>query len=253
MLRDEFQSIETQMKEKLSQIRKRFTHPGDKGTGAEIVFRDFLREYLPRRLAIGQGEIVDTEGYRSKQTDVVIANEDHPFTFTEDSPGLFFIEGVMGAGEVKATLTREHFEQSIRNSRAFKMLKVRRPQGTIAKAITSDLERYYKCPPWFLFAYESQLRLSTICEQLKKESQQNVGEATNLVDAIFVLGKGWVINFGDGQGAFQFKDLTGNPVTGWVWQEVDATIFEFMAWLSIVMPRVIQFESILIPYLLPKN
>jgi Domain of unknown function (DUF6602) len=252
MLRDEFQSIESQMKEKLSHARARFTHPGDKGTKAEEAFREFLRQYLPRRLAVGQGEIIDVVGHRSKQTDVVIANEDHPFTFTEDSPGLFFIEGVVGAGDVKATLTRDHLEQSIRNSRTFKALEVSRSKGATAMGTRSDLERYYRCPPWFLFAYESQLGLSTICERLIKESQHSSGTATNLVDAVFVLGKGWVINFGDGQESFQFEDPTGKSVAGWAWQQGDSALFELMAWLSIVMPRVIRYESILAQYLLSK-
>lgn len=253
MLRDEFKSIESQMKERLSQARVRFTHPGDKGTTAEEAFREVLRGYLPRRLAIGHGEIIDSVGHRSNQTDVVIANEDHPFTFAEDSPGLFFIEGVVGAGEVKAILTGEHLEQSIKNSRAFKVLEVSRSKGATAMGTRSDLERYYKCPPWFLFAYESQLGLSTICERLTKASQHSGGTATNLVDAVFVLGKGWVINFGDGQESFQFEDPTGKSVTGWVWQQEDSALFELMAWLSFVMPRVIRYESILAQYLLPKG
>ena len=42
----------------------------------------------------------------------------------------------------------------------FKKLKMYLGKGTMAASNPSDLNRFYKCPPWFLFAFESQLRLS---------------------------------------------------------------------------------------------
>ncbi len=253
MLEEEFSSAEAQMKDVLAKIRARFTHPGDKGTMAEDSFRAFLREYLPRRLAVGHGEVIDLTGNRSKQTDVVIANEDHPFTFTEDLPGLFFIEGVIGAGEVKTVLTSEHLESAIQNSREFKKLKYGHSRGATAVTNKSDLGRYYNCPPWFLFAYESSLSLSTICDHLSQASQAASGTAMDLVDAIFVLGTGSVINFGDGKGAFQFRNPEGISLPGWHWKSQDMTLIDLMAWLSTVMPRILRYESILARYLFRDN
>jgi hypothetical protein len=249
MLKDEFLAIESRMKNDLARARARFSHPGDKGTTAEDAFREFLREYLPRRLALGHGEVIDSLENRSAQTDVIIASEDHPFTFTENSPGLFFIEGVVGAGEVKSVLTTSHLAQSIKNSRQFKALKSNLGQGTLICSSQSDLERYYKSPPWFLFAYESQISLRKICDFLKFKSQTESGTAMNLIDAVFVLEKGWIINFGDGKETFQFINPEGVSLTGWRWNQKGFALFQLMAWFSSVMPKTIRFEPILPRYL----
>jgi len=113
MLRNILHSVEQQMSAQLSEIRAKFTQSGDKGTSIEDVFRTFLRQYLPRRLAIGHGEIIDRNSSRSGQTDVVVVNDDHPFTFTPDKPGIFFIEGVSAVGEVKTVLNSTHLNSII--------------------------------------------------------------------------------------------------------------------------------------------
>src|SRR5262249_15684211 len=98
----------------------------------------------------------------------------------------------------------------------------------------------------FLFAYESQLSLSTIADRLLKESKTET--TTDLVDAVFVLGKGLIINFGDGKGALQFVNPEGVPQTGWIMQEYEATLIELIAWLSVAMPLFVRFEPILPRY-----
>src|SRR5438034_11850042 len=105
MLQDKFAAIENQLKAKLAEARASFAHGGDRGHDLERAVRCVVRDFLPRRLDVGQGEVIDSLGSRSGQTDLVIANEDHPFTFASDSPGIFFVEGVAAAGEIKTVLT----------------------------------------------------------------------------------------------------------------------------------------------------
>jgi transposase len=88
--KEQINAVELQMQARLAEIRQRLHHRGNKGASVEAVVREFLREYLPRRFDVGHGEIVDQQGQRSPQTDVVIVNEDHPGTFTHNEPGLFF-------------------------------------------------------------------------------------------------------------------------------------------------------------------
>ena len=137
MLKDKIIAVEAQMKAKLKEARATFTHPGGKGTSVEDSFRVFLRQYLPRRLEVGHGEIVDRNGRRSRQTDVVIVSEDHPFTFTPDLPGLFFIDGVCGAGEVKANLTSAGLEEVLEKSFYFKQLEIVPGKNTIVSSANS--------------------------------------------------------------------------------------------------------------------
>jgi hypothetical protein len=250
MLKDKIAAVEAQMRAKLDEIRATFAHPGDKGTSAENSFRAFLREYLPRRLALGHGEIVDLKGRRSKQTDVVIVSEDHPFTFTPDFPGLFFVEGVCGAGEVKTSLTAAELQKALESSSEFKRMEAE-PKGAMLYSNPSDKERFYRRPPWFLVAFESQLSLDRIKEKAVQFTAEKRLQATELLDAVFVLGRGWVINFGDGKGAFQYRTPDHVSVTGWLANKSDRVLFDLLAWLSIVMPRMIRFDPILPHYMVP--
>jgi len=250
MLKDKIAAVEAQMRAKLEEARATFTQPGDKGTSVEVSFRTFLRQYLPRRLEVGNGEIIDSKGRRSKQTDVVIVSEDHPFTFTPDLPGLFLIEGVCAACEVKANLTSIELRKALENSYQFKQLETNPGKGTLVHANPSDLERFYKCPPWFLIAFESQLTLSHIQTEIVEFKNKNSVEPNKLADAVFVLGLGWVINFGDGKGSFQFRTSEGRSFEGWICKNSDLVLFDLLGWLSVVVPRMVRFEPILPKYIL---
>lgn len=251
-LKEKLAAVEAQMRAKLEEARATFAHSGDKGASLENSFRAFLKEYLPRRLEVGYGEIIDSKGRRSKQTDVVIVNEDHPFTFTPDLPGLFFVEGVCAAGEVKASLTSEGLRNALENSWHFKKLRIEPGEGTIIRTNPSDRDRFYKCPPWFLVAFESQLSLASIRARIEEFIEERAVETNGLVDAVFVLGRGWVINFGDGKGALQFRTLNGVLISGWIHKDSDLVLFDLLGWLSAVMPRMIRFEPILPQYIFPR-
>jgi len=249
-MKDKMAAIEYQMKAKLAEIRATFNHSGDKGTSIENLFREFLRKYLPRRLEIGNGEIIDSGGQKSKQTDLVIVNEDHPFTFTPDLPGLFFIEGVCAAGEVKANLTSTEFKKALEDSCQFKQLNLNPGKGTTVLSNASDINRFYKCPPWFLLSFESQLTFPAIRESIMEFMEHNVIADNRLVDGVFVLNRGWLINFGDGKGSFQFRTPKGESLKGWIWQPSDLVISDLLGWLSVVMPKMIRYAPILPQYIL---
>jgi hypothetical protein len=253
MIKDKIEKVEKQMTEALAGVRKTFRHSGNKGTSNENNFGDFVRQYLPRRLEIGNGEIIDSLGNRSGQADIIIVNEDHPFTFTPNRPGLFFIEGVLSVGEVKTVLTSQELKNTLTNSLLYKKLKMTHGKGTMVHANESDLKRYYKHPPFFLFCYESQLSLLTIKQNIENFVREQSIDNLQVMDAVFVLGKGWIINFGDGKGSFQFRTPEGNILTDWVIHESKSTLFDLFSYLSVTMPKTIRFEPILANYLFSKD
>ncbi len=75
------------------------------------------------------------------------------------------------------------------------------------------------------------------------------------LDAVFILGQGVAINYGDGQvGTLGYEydagPLAGQDATGWVWHSSDSGIFIFfLLWLNAVMPRFLRFSSIVPAYL----
>lgn len=250
MLRTKIAAVEQQMRAKLAEIRATFDHAGTKGQHVEEeVFRSFLRQYLPRRLEIGNGEVVDTLGARSSQTDIIIVTEDHPFTFTQDLPGLFFVEGVCAAGEVKTTVDRNQLQDAVQKGRRFKSLKPRRAEGTLFAGNAADRDRFYTSPPYFLVATESKISLESLSAELISGGRYGQDGHVPGPDAAFVLGEGWAIDFGNGDGAFQFRKVDGTSLPGWVFQHSDSPMFDLLGWLSSVMLRTIRFQPILPQYL----
>lgn len=253
MIKEKIGKVEKQMTEALAEVRETFKHSGNKGTSNENNFGDFVRQYLPRRLEIGNGEIIDSFGNRSGQADIVIVSEDHPFTFSPNRPGLFFIEGILSVGEIKTVLTSQELKNTLNNSVLYKNLKTTLGNGSMVHANDSDLKRYYEHPPFFLFCYESQLSLNTIKENIEAFVKEKSIDNLKVIDGIFVLGKGWIINFGDGKGAFQFRTNDGHVFTDWVVNESDSVLFDFFSYLSVTMPKTIRFEPIIANYLFSKE
>lgn len=252
MLKNIIAKVENQMQEVLDEVRETFKHSGNKGTNTEYLFADFARKYLPRKLEIGNGEIIDSFGNRSGQTDIIIVSEDHPFTFTQNKPGLFFIEGILSVGEIKITLTSQELKNTLKNSMLYKKLKTTYG-GEIVPASYNNSKRYYDHPPFFLFCYESQLTLSTIKKNIESFIKEDLKDASGVIDGVFVLDKGWVINFGDGKEVFQLRTPNGNTMDGWVSKESDSVLFDLFSYISVTMPRIIRSKPILVNYLFSKE
>jgi uncharacterized protein DUF6602 len=247
-------SIEDQMLLKLEAVRKTFVHAGDKGSAVEAVMREFLVQYLPSRMRVGQGEVIDTLGSRSTQTDIVIADEDHPAIFTKDQPGLFFVEGVVGAGEVKSILTSDGLAKSLVNSRQFKQLRNCHLPGDAIVGLGDPAQDPFRlCPPYFLVAFESQLSLASIHERALAADTEANQQSESVLDAIFVLGTGCVMNLRDGTGRVKAFDAIGVPLSGWHWQDSDRTLFDLLVWISSVRNRILRMQSIISRYRLPRS
>ncbi len=225
--------IEKQMVAKLEEIRATFTHKGIKGSTVESAFRDFLRMYLPRRLNVGQGEIIDRSFNTSNQVDVIITDENHPFTFSENNAGLFFIEGICASGEIKSILTTEQLINSLDRACNFKKLKMIPPTSAMMFANESDGKRFYTTPPFFILAFESQISLE---KALAVAANYNSSKYTPgfTADGIFILNKGYIIDLGDGQGSFGISDENGISLKGWQGSYSQEVLFNFLGWILLL-------------------
>ena len=232
------------MRHKFEVVRSKFEHSGNKGTNTEAILREFLRSYLPRRYGVGHGEIVDSLGERSAQTDIVIVTDEHPFTFTADQPGLFFMEGVFAVGEVKSILTSQELEKTVANALKFRELKST-PRGMtiLLRSMNESYdERFVGNPPYFLFAFESQLTRETIVKRLVTQNKHSI-------DAVFILNQGVILDLGDGKGDLQVVKPDGTTFSGWHDIGGANILACLLLWLS-GMPDVQHQGSILSKYLL---
>ena len=113
----------------------RLRHPGEFGTYREAITRDFLQPFLPQRLAIDTGFIVDPLEEVSGQIDLVIYDPSlTPPLESKNRQRFFPIETVIAAGEVKSNVNREKFEDAL--IRLAKVKKMRSSLPNEASAVT---------------------------------------------------------------------------------------------------------------------
>ena len=247
---DKMQAVERSLRSTLEQVRVDLKHSGNKGAKAESTFRRALGEYLPRRLAMGHGEVIDTHGHVSPQCDLVIATDHHPNWHNEHDPSMFLIEGVAGAAEIKVQLTSEHLNSTIDNVKSFRQLQPSWGKYVEVVGSKEEIHRYYRNPPFFLFAYESQLSIETIAKRVSAACEPGVGRRGESLDGVFVLGQGYVLNFGYGKGAFAVRDGAGERLTGYYYDEIDPPLLTLLMWLPLALAVPVSQTPILSEYLL---
>jgi hypothetical protein len=126
-----------------------------------------LRVRYPLSMAVPRKST--TGGNRSNQTDVVVTDEEQPFQ-VDESPQLFIIEGVAAAAEVKTKLTAQELRDCLRKAERFKALEALLGKATTLPSPTrrgnpnSDLLRFYRRRPFFVFAYEGATDQNTLLE-----------------------------------------------------------------------------------------
>jgi hypothetical protein len=160
---------------------------------------------------------------------------------------------VCAAGEAKTTLTLEGLRDAMAKASLFRKLKVKHTIGTMVYANASDRDRFYSSPAYFLVAIESEVALKTAGAEVARLGSFGSSGYSGGIDGVFLLDRGWAIDFGDGKGAFQLRSPTGRSVPGWFGRESSSVLFDFLAWLSSVILRTVRSGPILPDYLLQEE
>lgn len=100
LLEKYWEGVHSALDVRLRVAKEYLKHPAT-GISAENYFRDLLKEYLPRRFVAEPGFTVNTDGERSKNIDIIIADTFHiPPLCSEPNYKVFAIESVCAAIEI---------------------------------------------------------------------------------------------------------------------------------------------------------
>jgi hypothetical protein len=92
--------------DRLKAAQQIVSHTGTRGNLAENLLRELIREFLPLRYGVGTGFVMDAEGNRSKQVDILIYDQLHASTVFRDGELVVLSpKNVLVAIEVKSQLT----------------------------------------------------------------------------------------------------------------------------------------------------
>ena len=77
----------------------------DLGFAREHFVKNVLASFLPKSIIVGSGEIIDGNGKRSGQQDVIIYRADFPVITSMTPVNTYLAEGVIASIEVKSNLS----------------------------------------------------------------------------------------------------------------------------------------------------
>lgn len=246
--------LEQQMQLELARVRQALDHGGNKGSSLESTLRNFLRSYLPASNKVGHGEAIDSFGSQSGQLDVIISNIHHPPMNLQEQPSPHFIEGVSAAGEVKACLRHSDIDSIFQSCVRFKNLKPHHQLGSEVRSNPEDIERFVESRPYFVFGFDSEIRLSTLKQKMIDHYASNNTPIDEQVDGVFLLGHGSIINYGKGSGNLKLKigNLSIPGIHAFPTDLVGVLSF-LLAWYSLVTPEVKLLSNPILRYLLPNE
>lgn len=230
----------------LEVARTRFEHLGLRGNALEIASRDFFEKHLPRSVSVGTGEVIasesdsDSAGGRSGQMDLVFSNQSQPFPTARDVPTLFFIEGVLAAGEVKTSLSRSMMPEELRKARKFRALRAKNMSRLVQVPNPDVWASYYIFyRPYFMIATETKSPWQSI---LLEAMEYIDSEKVLPLDGIFLLDQNVAIILSPHQDA-PFTQAIGLPfphkvgaldATGFIKPySTDTPLAFLMGWLSL--------------------
>jgi hypothetical protein len=212
----------------ISKIPANSGHSLHKGTPREAFIKEYLEGHLPSNVAIGTGEIIDASsipGQQRNQYDIVIYKRSYPKLDFGGGISGFLIESVIATIEVKSVLTQVEFGKAAKAAYNAKQLT--------PNVVTSFTSGYI--PPRILnyvVAYEGPAKIKTVHGWVDAEygklgiapaalplNEKRVATPGEALDAIFVLGKGFMYLDNSPLGFIKDQARQSNPSLKWVFAD----------------------------------
>ena len=99
-------------------------HPSETGSLIEQSFRKALVEILPERIGVSHGFVVDSQGGRSQQMDIVLYDRPNtPMVYSSEGAQIFPVEATIACGEVKSQLSAAELRDAFSKCLSYKRLR----------------------------------------------------------------------------------------------------------------------------------
>lgn len=213
----------------ISKIPANSGHSLHKGTPREAFIKEYLEAHLPSNVAIGTGEIIDSNsrpGQQRNQYDIVIYKRSYPKLDFGGGISGFLVESVIATIEVKSTLNQLEFSKAAKAAYNCKQLKPN---------VVSSFHSGY-IPPSILnyvVAYDGPANMKTVhgwigTEYLKNgisqtqipaDENQRANTPADAIDAVFILGKGLMYYDNAPLGFSNQQHRQQNPSSKWIFSD----------------------------------
>jgi hypothetical protein len=228
MLKSHMDAVEKQLLA-ISRIPANSGHPLHKGTPREAFIKEFLESHLPSNVAIGTGEIIDANsrpGQSRNQFDIVIYRRSYPKLSFGGGISGFLVESVIATIEVKSTLTQAEFGNAAKAASNCKQLVPNAissfhtgyvPPGILNYVVAYDGPASMRTVHgWILTAYGT---LGIALRALPLNIDQRIATQAEALDAVFVLGKGFLYFDNVPTGFINDAARAANPALKWAFSD----------------------------------
>ncbi|MCD6562547.1 MAG: hypothetical protein J7K23_01370 [Thermoproteales archaeon] len=122
-LNEIFKKISEKLDIEFGELSKEISHPLKSGEARENALRKILEKYLPQRVGIDSGFVIDTQGHESKQIDIVIYDKINATVFSINEIKYFPCEIVIAVGEIKSNIdSKKNLEDALNKIKSVKEL-----------------------------------------------------------------------------------------------------------------------------------
>lgn len=149
-------------------------HPGEFGTYRENVAKNFLRFFIPERLKIDHGFLINTYGDVSTQCDVIVYDSNvTPLIGSGEMQRFFPVETVCAVGEIKSVLKKTELKEAL-----IKLSKIKALREKIIHPVC--IKRYAKGNFDPKYQPYDQIASFIICQKLDFELKDMPGEMLSI-------------------------------------------------------------------------
>jgi hypothetical protein len=168
-------------------------HAGAKGTERELNLVTFIDGLLPNSYQARKGEVVDLNGRKSPQLDVVIFDAIKNFPLYSGETVVLPAEALLASVEVKSKLNATEVATSQEAARELKMLEpMKRKLGSSMAHASSSGPRAYRYLHG-LFAYDTDVKEGKwAATELARLEKHSGGPADGAIDLVYVLNRGLI-------------------------------------------------------------
>jgi hypothetical protein len=230
MLKSHFDAVEDYLLA-LKKIGDNTGHSLHKGTPREVFIQEFLKNHLSEKVSIGSGEIIDMNslsGEKRNQHDIVIFKNEYPrIDFGGNIRG-FLAESVIATIEIKSNLTENRLKKAINAAKTVKNLET-------SRGATMRMGWTPPAPLNFVVAYGGPAKMETVHGWIEKIYEEEGIQYPAMpptkaerfkipspaIDAIFILGKGFLQFDNFPAGFIQDSMRTSDPESKWGIADMD--------------------------------
>lgn len=123
-LRNAFADVQNELELKIRRASGSIDHPGTQGSVNEQHWVDVFRAYLPKRYEVASGIVIDSDGARSDQIDVVVFDKHFTPTLLDQQNHRYIpAEAVYAVFETKPHIDKGHLEYAGRKAASVRRLR----------------------------------------------------------------------------------------------------------------------------------